>query len=120
MLDADEFKRWDDAVIFQTELDNFPNPLHERVEVLGLSMTAPQDRNGSDIVPLFVALNNNRELARGSHRMILTRRKPRPANVRLRANHGVEEESNALKIAATPVTYHPSFSKNKQIVSIPR
>src|ERR1039457_4173615 len=51
-------------------------------------MTAPQDRNGSDVVPLFVALNDDRELALGSHRKILARRKPRPANVRLHANTG--------------------------------
>ena len=44
-------------------------------------MAAPQDRNGGDIVPVFVPFDNNRELSLSFHEAILPRRKPDPSGV---------------------------------------
>ena len=66
-----------------------PRWLHQSVKVLGLSMAATQGGNGSNIVTIFVAFDDDCELSRSFHEAILTER-PKP--------------------------YPPSFSKNKQIV----
>jgi hypothetical protein len=58
LLNADEFKRGSGAAVFlQTQLDNLTNALHQCIEVLGLGMATPQGRDGSDIVPIFIALD---------------------------------------------------------------
>jgi hypothetical protein len=59
----------------QTEFDDFPNTFHESVEVFGLSMAAPQDRDGGDIVAVFIPFNDNRKLSLSFHETILARKK---------------------------------------------
>jgi hypothetical protein len=55
----------------QAKLDHFPNAFHESVEVFGLSMAAPQGRNGGDIISVFVSFDDNRELSLSFHETIL-------------------------------------------------
>lgn len=55
----------------QTEFDDFPNALHQSVEVFGLSVAAPQDRDGGDIVAVFIPFNDNRKLSLSFHETIL-------------------------------------------------
>jgi hypothetical protein len=80
-LDTDELKRWADAVILQAKLHYFPNSFHESVEVLSLSMTAPQRRNSGDIIAIFVSFDDNRELSLRFHLAILPRGKQGPVEV---------------------------------------
>ena len=103
LLYADEFKRWAGVVIFQAKLDHFADTLHKDVQILGLSMATAQGGDGSDIVAIFVALNNYRELPLSLHD----------------ANSSMEKTAR-LPVRVPMDPYPPSFSKNKQIVSIPR
>jgi hypothetical protein len=59
----------------QTEFDDFPNAFHESIEVFGLSMAAPQDRDGGDIIAVFIPFNDNCELSLSFHETILARGK---------------------------------------------
>jgi hypothetical protein len=59
----------------QTEFDDFTNTFHESVKVFGLSMAAPQDRDGGDIVAVFIPFNDNRKLSLSFHETILARKK---------------------------------------------
>jgi hypothetical protein len=54
----------------QTEFDDFPNALHQSVEVFGLSVTALQHRDGGDVA-VFVPFDDNRKLSLSFHETIL-------------------------------------------------
>jgi hypothetical protein len=91
------------VVFFQAKLDHFTDTLDKDVQILGLSMATTQGGDGSDIVAIFVALNNYRELPLSLHE----------------ANFSMEKTAR-LPVRVPKDPYPPSFSKNKQIVSIPR
>lgn len=75
LLDTDELQGWADAVILQAEFNDFPDSLHERVEILGLGMAAPQGRNGGDIIAVFIPFDDNGELSLSLHQTILAWKK---------------------------------------------
>jgi len=75
LLNADEFERSDAAVsIFQTQLNHFTHPLHERIEALGLGVAPVESRNCAYVVTFLVSLDNHCEFARAFHGPILPRR----------------------------------------------
>jgi hypothetical protein len=76
----------------QTELNGFPNALHESIEIFGLSMAALQGRNGGDIITVFVPFNDNRELPFRLHEPILTLEKQGPLEV---VSEGPDQKSLA-------------------------
>ncbi len=71
LLNTDQFKRRRDATILEAKFNNFPNPLHERVEVFRLSVAAAQRRNGGDIIAVFIAFDDNSEPSLSLHKAIL-------------------------------------------------
>jgi hypothetical protein len=96
-------------IVFKTKLNDFPNTFHEGVQVLCLCMATWQSRNRGDVVPVLVPLDDNGKLSLGLHEPILAWRKQTDVAV-----------SATLDPKAEARTYPPSFSKNEQIVSIPR
>src|SRR5258708_34210416 len=75
-------------------------------------MTSPQRGHGGDVVALLVPLDQHRELARGFHKEdSSTGRMPRFSRC--------IAEAAVPTLAIADSYFPPSFSKNKQIVSIP-
>ena len=109
LLDTDEFKRGAEVIVVKTKLNDFPNTFHERVQVLCLCMATWQSRNRRDVVSILVPLDDNGKLPLGLHEAILAWRSKLTLSV-----------SVTLDPKAEARTYSPSFSKNEQIVSIPR
>jgi hypothetical protein len=70
-LDTDELERRTDAAILQAKFNHLSNALHESVEVLGLSMATSQDRNGGDVIAVFILFDDHCELSLGFHKTIL-------------------------------------------------
>ena len=90
-------------IIRQAQLDDLFNSLHESIEIPGLSVAPSQRGNGGHIIAFFVAFDHHSEFARSLHGTILAKdERPRSPS------------SNKHQ------PYSPSFSKNKQIDSIPR
>jgi hypothetical protein len=112
-LDADELQGWAHRRILQAEFNDLPNALHESVEVLGLGMASPQGGNGGDVIAVFVSFDDNCELPLRLHEPILARKKQGPQGF-VPAGLNLASKAKSLSLP------HPSFSKNKQIVSIPR
>ncbi len=50
---------------FQAKLDDFSDPLHQRVEIFCLGMAALQRRNRADVIACLVALDQDGELSFG-------------------------------------------------------
>ena len=73
MLDADEFHRRDIALVFETEIHDLTNPLHQRIHTLRLGMAAGNGGDGCHVVAVLVSLDNNCEFAGGFHMGILAR-----------------------------------------------
>jgi len=73
LLDTDEFERWGGLIVFQAKLNDFPHPLHERVEIFRLRVATSQGRHGSDEVVLFIPFNDDREFPLTFHELILAR-----------------------------------------------
>jgi hypothetical protein len=71
LLDTDEFQGRVDAFILKAKLNDFPNSLHESVQIFSLGVAATQGRNGGDIIAIFVSLDHNGELSLTFHRTIL-------------------------------------------------
>jgi len=64
LLDTDELERADVVVIvLQAELDHFADALHEDVKPLGLGVTTAKGRNCSDIVAVFILLDQDGEFS---------------------------------------------------------
>ena len=97
LLNANQFKVGRTTVIFQAEFDSLSHAFHERVEILGLGVTAPQSRDGCHIVSVFITFDEDGEFARRLHFL----------------DFNIEDVQLGR-------VYPPSFSKNLQIVSIPR
>lgn len=55
------------AISFQAELNRFPGSLHESVEISRLCVATGQTRNSSDVIALFVSLNQHSEFALAFH-----------------------------------------------------
>ncbi len=75
LLDTDEFERWGGLIVLQAKLNNFPHPLHKRVQVFRLSVATSQGGHGSDVVVLFISFDDNREFPLSFHVLILARRR---------------------------------------------
>ena len=66
LLDADQFEgALLTVLLFEAELDDLADALHQCVEVLGLSVTTVESRNCGDEVAFFVLLNQYREFPLG-------------------------------------------------------
>jgi hypothetical protein len=53
---------------FETQFDDFPGPLHERVEILCIGVTALQTRDRRQKVAFRISLDHDREFSFGFHR----------------------------------------------------
>jgi hypothetical protein len=56
-LDTYEFKLGSAAILFQAELDCFSYTLHQRVQILTLSVTASESRNRGYVVAVLIAFD---------------------------------------------------------------
>ncbi len=75
-------------------------------------MAALQSRDGGYIIPIFVPFDHNRKLPLSFHNNDSSMKK-KPA--------GLSERAQDLEPpSCNHPCFYPSFSKNKQIVSIPR
>jgi serine/threonine protein kinase len=63
-LDSDEIEGFElVALDFEAKLDGLADPGHQLIQRPGLRMATPQGRDGADVVPLGVALDDDVELA---------------------------------------------------------
>ena len=106
MLDPYKFELRRTAIVFKTQLNYFSDAIHQSVEILRLSVAAFEGWNSGDEEALFIPLDDDREFARRFHREVLARAVTRSTATR----YG----------ACLDAVYFPSFSKNLQMVSIPR
>lgn len=90
------------CVVLQAELNHFVNALHQSVEVLGLGVATAQGGNGGDVVLTFIPFDEHGERSRRLYEAILARLKSGPSP------------------RGSRQSYPPSFSKNRQMDSIPR
>ena len=74
MLNAYQFGRPCSALVaFQAQFHHFTDPLHQGVEILGLTVTAAQGGDAGNIVAVLVTLNDDGELSGLLHTPILAR-----------------------------------------------
>ena len=72
MLNAYELQGLGCAVIiFQAQLHDFSDALHEGIEILGLGVAAAQGGDSANVITFFVLLNDNGEFTRALPRQIL-------------------------------------------------
>ena len=72
-MDANQFKRWDGLIFCEAKLNDLADSLHQSIQRLGLSMTAGKRWHSGNVEIIFVALDDDSELALWFHDPILAR-----------------------------------------------
>jgi len=125
-LDTDKLELRNATAPFQAKLYYLTNTLHERVQTLRLNVTAFEGGNGRNIIHILVAFDEHGELSRLLHKADFSMGR--------NAGEGARDTGNASQGSAGQprrlfrdmfrsdfrFCYAPSFSKNRQMVSMPR